>query len=436
MYEQLTMPEEQYPVKPGYMRCIGNTVSYISFKEFNDYDKEYVESLKTAQESNQLQFFCACCPENTLPLNITSNGVMRVKNNGQQELHMESCPKSTHYNTWIQENLKGAKLDETNNKMIFHISLPGVIKSKSTSTSSSSSESSKAPDSKMKLLEMARTLNSIAWEKQTFSKKKEIAIANKEKRTADWSYKSSQDFIRLIYGISNDILIQVGSQIGSLHDICYRKDDFFSCTDFRKRFFIYAEIDKLSPYKPERKYQYITLKAPSNKSPSKLPIRVHTEDYDKLFMHVDMDADTNTTLALAGYINHSIFTGTDKTVNEWATLLKGVVFYTSKNGLFAETPYTAQLIDTLCEKKILFKKPYVPLENYYNTMPTLQIERLRNKDILIDILQEGDTKTLEEHAKWGSDNAEFTCYLLEDGKEEPEDFIARINSTSQENTEE
>ncbi|MBQ7067153.1 MAG: hypothetical protein IJN92_10080 [Lachnospiraceae bacterium] len=346
---------------------------------------------------------------------ITANNVIRVKNNKLQDEHMKSCPKSVHYEKWVAGNKKGTKSDEDGNIM-FNIVLPSVIKSNSSGSSSSASAGDKEnTEHRTSLQDMVIKLNAIAWEKQTFSKKKEIALANREKRPQTWEYKSNHDFIRLIFGISNDIGIKVGNHFGKLADICYRRDVFYQCEDFRQRFFMYATIDKISEYKEERKYQYITVNMPSDKSKNKATIRIPTVIFDVMIQGKE-DIMEGTHRILAGYVHRSMFKNEDGTVTDWITMLKGVILYTAENGLYAEDGYTANLINRLCEKRVIFKRPYQPLENFGDTIPAVMIERLRSKHILIDTA--ASTREYNKKLNWSLDNPEYDCIILK-----PEDDI-------------
>lgn len=401
-------------VKTGYMRVVGKQVNYLSFKEFLSYDRPVALRMRERVKNGELSLFCACSPENNLELSITETGIVRVKNNKLQELHQHSCPKSIHYHTWVNTSKKGMFQVGEDGQIIFNITLPSVIKSESCSSSSTSS--SKSTSVHTSLLEMISSLNAIAWEKQTFSKKKAISLAKRNNVPVDWFYKTSDEFIRLIFGVSNDIFVKNGESVIPFYELCYRKDVYYANTDFRQRFFIYAEIVKESPYVEERKYQYITLKMYSDKG-SRSVVRILTEHY--LPMFEEHPVTDNTVRVLAGYINRSLFQD-----NDWMTLLKGFVIYTSLNGLYAENDYVAAVFNYLSEKKLIFKRCYQPIEAYGGNIPTLIIERLHGKDILVDFVA---TKQMRSKRYSISKNQnEYDVFIFLHHEYEPEHIYQMI----------
>lgn len=415
--------------KTGYVRLVdtySDNDTYLSFRELSYYNDDMLSMLRQKLDKGTCHMYCACSAYDDLELSITTNNVIRVKNNGLQDRHKESCPKSIRYGAWLAENMAGAGFVSEAEKVVFQITLPGVdsVSNSSSSVSSSSGNGSH----KIRLMEMVKTLNSMAWEKQTYSKKKAISVSRKQGRPLDFRYKDSREFSHLIYGISNDIYVQYGSTLTTFNSLYYRVEDFYACMDFRRRFFVYAEIERISPYKPERKYQYITLKMPGNKSKNKTVVRVTTDKFIKMFDVKDLNNSYETKRILAGYVNHSIYNSmTGDSTSEWMTLLKGVVFFISGNGLFAETEYVAKLIDMLCNMPVIFKRPYMPLESYRNLIPTMMIEVYKGKDILIDVVTSSD-KEYSKRLSYADDNSEYDCIVLRDGDDLDgvKDWIARL----------
>lgn len=249
-------------LKVGYFRKIDNVTgnaTYVNYKEFYNWEEKNRARLKQLADNGAVKLCCACCLEDTLELTITSNFVIRVKNNKLQESHMDSCPKSVHYANWNDSSGNGIKNTEDED-IIFNIALPSVVKSKSSSSSSSGGTGTGTPrDKRTGILEMVTTLNKVAWEKQTFSKKKEIREANKAGLPQTWVYKTLEEFNRLMFGVANDIYARVKGQMMPFINLCYRKDLFYACNDWRVQWFIYAEIIRVGEVKTERKYQYVTV---------------------------------------------------------------------------------------------------------------------------------------------------------------------------------
>ena len=79
------------------------------------------------------------------------------------------------------------------------------------------------------------------------------------------------------------------------------------------------------------------------------------------------------------------------------------------NGLILSHEYEKDILDTLCQRRILFKKPLLPLDSYGGYIPTALIEQQKGKDILIDI-----ASTNQEFTKKSvlvEDNPEFVVLL-------------------------
>ena len=369
-------------IKIGYFRKVYHDGSWdlTSYLEYNNKSDDEKDHLREETESGRVRLYCACSAENDLELMITKNRVIRVKNNGKQDLHKNSCPKSEKYASYIVENETGIRIDDNN--LCFNVAIPSGNTSGGTTTTSTTSE----PDPSKKraaLLLMVSTINNYAWEKQTFSIKKQIAEANKQNMAPSWEYKDTYHFNRLFFGVTNEIAIQNGKKRFMLHEICYRSDIFFQAP-YTSRFFIYAIIDRVSPVEKSKKYQYITLKMASQFSPQRATVRVLTEQYLKMTEDFDEKTDLRG-MILSGYVRHdNPFPGQQKP-GDWITLLKGCIFRTSSNGLYAESEYVSYLIDALAGEHILFKRPYHALEYYGSLIPTILVERLRGKDIIIDV---------------------------------------------------
>lgn len=399
-------------IKIGYFRKVDSSglVSYISLKEFYSlWDDESKAWLKKNNEMGQCRLFCACCQDDILELSVTANYVVRVKSNHQQAEHAASCPKSTLYNHWNDTSQNGIKATE-DEQLVFNIALPSVMKSTSSSSSSSSSSSNgDGSNKRTNILDIVVSLNKMAWELQSYSIKKKIREARKEGAAPSWEYKDIDAFNRLIFGISNRVYARVRGEIIPFIHLAYRKDLFYECDDWRRQWFIYAVIDKISEVKPQRKYQYVTVRMPSLQSKNKAVIRVETELYYKIFNGYEEQVD-GTSRILSGYICRKSFDNTDGTVSEWMNLLKGVVVYVNRFGLYCENTSIAEVSNYMCDRRLIYKRPYLPLENYGSEIPTFMIECFNKKDIIIDL---PPTDALySKRQLYVKDNPEFDIHLI------------------------
>lgn len=413
-------------VKTGYFRTITEYgENYISYKEFQSYEPESVAQMRRMTQDGRLRLYCACNECNELELSITAAGVIRVKTNHQQDKHKESCPKSTVYTRWVAEHGNGIYGNE-DSQVIFNIAMPAVIKrtyEKRESNGSGEENSKKEVTHKRtSLTEMIRALTSIAWEKQTYSKKKEIKEARKKGEIPNWQYKTYEEYIRLIFGVSNDIAIQVEGQVVPLRAICYHKDTFYANDDYRIRYFMYAEIDRIAEFKEDRKYQYITVKMPSDKSKYKATVRILTEDFKE--MVEEAPEKEGMRRVLAGYIHRSRFQNkNDGSISDWITMLKGNICYTTSHGLYVGNELEKAIADRLCEERVIFLKPYMPIEAYGNLVPAFIIEKFKGKSILIDTAL--STREYNKKAVFAENNEEYECFILRD-ESEIEELLIKI----------
>lgn len=418
-------------VKIGYARLVNETTTnYISYSELNGRDDKYMDNLRLLLNSKKVKLYCACCQDNDFELTVTANNVIRVKNNGKSQYHEESCPKSEQYKEWLRKHEHGVEKDESG-KITLNISLPSIKRDTiikvveeeeddktkspgdndtSTKTESTDEENKEKKERNYKttLHDMIYSINAIAWEKQTFSVKKEISIALKNKVPPAWNYKDNYEFTRLVFGVTNSININHRGNTYSLNDICYRSDKFFNSQINWNHWFIYTEIINIPEIKPDWKYQYITVKMPSNVSKSKATIRVQTQDFKDLFEDFKEIKDGHR--MIAGYVYHTRYTKEDKSVVDWINLIKGEVFYVSANGLYATDQYEVDLINMLSKNHLLFKKPYESLQSYGNEKPTLLIERYNMKNKIIDVCR--STKELNKRTTLAKNTKEYDCTIL------------------------
>ena len=373
--------------KIGAFRITGKWNMTYTYEEAYARGAEFLEALYRMAQKGDVSLFCACHEQNDLPLMITKSNVIRVASNNQQELHMDCCPKSTHYTTWVAENeqSQGVVINE-DMRITFHIAIPSGVKSTGGSSSSASSgESNPDPFRKRTAIyDMCRIVNCLAFQKQGYSIKKQIGIARKEGRVPDWRYKNKQDFNRLWYGVSNDVDIKHRDEVEPLHNILYHANAFFKA-DFKEKFFVYAEVDKLHEYKEGRKYQYITLKMPSNVSATKAVVRFASDEYESLKDELD-GAEEGITFMLCGYVRHDTYRPDNEPEKQYITLLKYAVLPISDlYGVYLRHPLEAPLLHKLMENQVLFYRPWNAVSEYGDNIPSIIIQKKNGKDLLVDI---------------------------------------------------
>lgn len=382
---------------------------YMSYEEFYESGEQYRRSLRQEAGEGKVSLFCACCECDELPLMITQNLVIRVATNRGQANHLNACPKSEVYKQWASENKNGLLEIDEDGKLCFNITVPSGIPAAG-SSSSSSAESSKSTGAKQRanVVDLVTAVSDYAWQKQTYSIKKNIKTCRQEGKKPDWNYKSFDEFIRLFFGVTAEIDVHWKQSYRHLKDLCYRSDVFFKA-DYKEKFLVYAKIERISDYKQERKYQYITLRMRSDKSPNKAVVRVQTdkflrEDYEDLKVRI-----TGRTIMLAGYARHDIIKEDDGTLSHWITMINFAFIETASNGLILRHEFEKDLIDRLCKRRVLFKRSLLPLINYPFNQPTAIIERQNGKDILIDICKSGQEYAKKENAV--KNNPEFEVLL-------------------------
>lgn len=421
--------------RPGYFRIIANQHSEImAYSEFYERGAEFAEAMKKQAENGRIRLVCACCSDKELSLSITQKGVLRVAENSHQAVHAENCPKSVYYNRWLSQNESGLYIAD-NNQLIFNITMPGDSKSESSSSGSSNTETKEKKNAKehASIVDMMSKVNALALEKQTFSIKKQIGVANKENRKPEWNYKSIQDFNKLIYGVSNDVLIHIKvqsqPQLIPLVNLYYKKDIFYKAS-YKNKFLIYARVLRLAKFNEDRKYQYITVQMPSNKSAYKAVIRILTEDYKKVLgdneVPIEEDIKEPDNYVLTGYVRHDMYQAKD--TNEethWITFIKGKVIRVSNNGFYCRHSGEQKIYDELAKRHIVFKRPLVPIKEYDNSIPTLIIERRNKATIVVDICKSGQELSKKEEIA-SADKSGLYRYVLRKKRFVAKDVIDEI----------
>lgn len=402
-------------IKIGSFRiCYRNgSIAYMPYTEFYERSTDYRQQLKAAADKKEVELFCACSSENDLPLTITQKLVIRVATNKGQANHKESCPKSEVYETWASEHKNGLMEIDEDGKLCFKITVPSGLPSKESSSSGASGEKKETSGAKQRAntVDLVTSVCAYAWQKQTYSIKKNIKTRRAEGRRPDWDYKNFDDFMRLFFGVTNDIDVYWQQSYHHLNDLCYHLDKFMAA-DYTQKFLIYARVEKLSEWKEDRKYQYITLQMRGPKSANKATVRILTENlveknYTELAEKVQ---DRSQKLILTGYARHDSFKDKETgQLQHWITMLNAAVIMAADNGLILSHEYEKDILDTLCQRRILFKKPLLPLDSYGGYIPTALIEQQKGKDILIDI-----ASTNQEFTKKSvlvEDNPEFEILL-------------------------
>lgn len=394
-------------IKAGYIRIISveGEESYLSYDEAT---KERMAMYKSDYDVGLIKLYCACSLENHLELTITADHVVRVKRNEQQDLHMESCPKSIRYTAWKSEKEQG--VFESDDGMIFRISEPSLYKSTSKSSKKSEDEEDEKEEKekrerKIAFLEMMKVINANTWLLQTYSKKKEIGLANRANRQQDWKYKSLDEFLKQMYASMGKFRVHVRNQIFFLSDKLYKSKEYEESVDPGCNWIIFSKIVRISEYKKERKYQYVTLALSSDKG-NRTPVRIKTELYDRLFQGYEEQEGMHA--LLAGYITKS-------TYDDWRIFYSGGILWVSENGLFVENKTEATVINFLAQNRIIFNRPKHALENYRDLKPTVRIERLHGKDILIDVVSSKQEYNIRKEI--AEDNPEYDCIVIMENTE-------------------
>lgn len=160
---------------------------------------------------------------------------------------------------------------------------------------------------------------------------------------------------------------------------------------------------------------------------NKAVIRVETEHFMKIMQGYEDELGQQPDgrhLVLTGYISRKSFTGNDGTVSEWMNLIKGIVVEVNDYGMIVENELVNQVASFLAKERIIFKRPYMPLENYGSEIPTFMIERLNAKNIIIDIPSSSE---YEKRAVYAQNNSEYDCILLQEGESFEEKIWQLLN---------
>ena len=446
-------------VKTGYFHIRGEINSLMTYQEYYERGIDFRERLYKMQQAGRITFCCACISDDSLPLNISKNYVLRVASNKQQELHAESCPKSMHYPEWVaKHNDKGRLHDENNEGMLCfnvcfptgkNISLDDEIEEAEKDVCLENNEKDEGlsnelddncespiaceePDNedpaesnslgRASITGMTKTINMYTWLRQTYSIKKSISDAHKHGLPPSWDYKSIDDFNRHFFGVSNDVGLQHGKEQLTLHDICYQKDKFYK-SDYRSRYFMYAVVEEFPrEVHQDWKYQYVKVRMPSELGASKAVVRIETQMYSKMLDIVNRTEADSFPFILTGYVRHDAFNGRDGKLSQWITLLKGVFLRVTNHGLYTESEYTGKVLDLLADNHILYYRPTEAVENFGEYHATAIIGRLKSKDILIDVAK--NTREYNAKTRFIEGNPEFDVVLIK--KDTPLDEVATM----------
>ena len=135
----------------------------------------------------------------------------------------------------------------------------------------------------------------------------------------------------------------------------------------------------------------------SNNS-NKTTVRIKTEEY--LNMIEDVDLENINDYVLAGYVHRSCFE--DK---EWMTFIKGAFCLVSNNGLYSENKYIASVFDYLSKMQVIYKRCYQPISCYGEYIPTMVIENIHGKSVLIDFVRTKQMRS--KRSAFVKDNPEY-----------------------------
>lgn len=425
-----------YLVKVGYFRYDNDGSSgYIAYNDFNSWSDGVKKKWKENLDSGAVKLHCACCQDNSLKLTITADYKIRVANNKLQDQHKQSCPKSIHYPTYSNTAAKNGILMNEDGVAVLNIALPSpFLKEKESPDADEEVVIEEAnleelleelvkedqKEEKIKkesyhrtnILQTAMFINKVAFEKQTFSIKKAIRQARENKLPrAEIEYKDFSDFTRLIFGVSNDIIVNCKYGTIPFSDLLYQKERYYANEDSTRHWYIYAKILGYSEYKEERKYQYMKILLPSMNTKT-TTVRIPTAQFDAIREKYDSYKEfTDCNPVLVGYVVRKHFKPISGQESDWMQLLKGEVILTAKSGLYAATERSAQAINYLTDHRLLFLTPYVCPEGYLQTPPAIVITRFKDKDILFDF---PDTK--KEYKKlmeFKEQTEEYECLIFD-----------------------
>lgn len=362
-----------------------STVGYADF--YHSWTDAQKELLYEKYRSNRACLFCGCNEEDILPLMITKDRVIRVKENGRQDEHMPFCPKSENYSSFIELNNNGILQDQD---MCYYIrlSIPSGVSHSSGGSSSTSSAKSESATHRTTLKDIARLLNYYALEKQTFSIKRKI------KQREPWEYKDSHAMIRLMYGCANDIkcLVSGAEEPLPLSSVAYHPAKYFANFDYRRQFWFFAIVDKLGEFNPKYKYQYVYLRMKGRENEERVKLRVETEMFAKLFLIdgklLELPLEEDGFVVLTGYLHRRYFPAKDdKPASDNMELSKGTLCRINKYGILSDNEYLRKATDLLCSSKIIFTKPLFQVEELYGEdLPDFMIKRYHDKSCLIGIV--------------------------------------------------
>lgn len=400
-------------MKPGYVRIKGAINKTISFDELYSFTEDAKQRLRDEEIKGNIKFYCACRDDKALELHMAKNLFLRVAQNGQQDQHADNCPKSIVYEQNMRQMLDTrvySDYDEySTEKGIFRMSFPALWEKDEDyePIPTGKKRKIKPRTKKTPMLDMFIYLNIRAWTLQQYSIKKKIRDAIAEQKKPEWEYKSFADFQKLFFANTHNVNVEISKNVVPLYDLIYKKSTFYESAN-TDQYIICAKVISVSPYKEDRKYQYVTLEMPSKMSAYKAAVRIPTKKYDKMKDILEKPIDGAYTL-LFGWVFHSLRIDENNKENDWIHMTRGCAVYVAKNGLYAVTKEEVKLINELCRRKKLFTRPLYPQLSYGGNMATVEIERLNGKNILIDIPH--SSKDFNARTELVKDNPEYDIHI-------------------------
>lgn len=384
-----------------------SAVGYHDFPGWLDITKKRIYD---EFKAGRIGLFCDCSEKNELPLMITKDFVIRVAENGRQDAHKEYCPKSESYALWSLRNGKGGvALD--NGGMFLQVAIPALFPKKEKPEEEydslveeeedegeyvSSEEESSVNDSddknqkmieekekqedkihKSSLQKMIYYLSCMSFERQGWSIKKKMRESKENGTQLETRYKNSEDFRKLMFGVSNDIVLNIRSQNIAFGDVLYRKDTFYDESTAIGPYLIYAEVTKIN-YKKDRKYQYVTVKMSGKIKGTdsyRTTIRIYDKVFNKIFCpseklnylqnvtadYAEMVQIDGVTIYLTGWVRRDVWNQNGE-YSVWCTMIKGTLTFAEATcGLYVESKFEAAVIGGLVRRNVLFECPYLPL---------------------------------------------------------------------------
>lgn len=326
-------------------------------------DEGLLLSLKERNEKGEIKLRCGCSKDIELKISNAKspylyNATRQFKHSLDCCRHHEFVGLSPYEKAWSYDEEKGIHIVR-----IESLLLPQSTEIKKTANITTSNpiyhEGRGTKKNVSTILGLARRINMMAWESMVLGHKQKIP---------DTKYELAKQ----VYGVASHI--RLSNKRTTLNEMFYKRINIRSVKVNKDIYFVYMYVDDLeegSLYDGTKKDILLCEDAFGNTN----RFYVDKEEFEQK----KKNEPHSSKFVVAGFAYKE-----DK-YHRYMTLNNYCLMPVSESGLFCESSHEKNIYDFLCNNKIRFYKPYLPIEEYGNYIPDGLILNEKNKDIIFEV---------------------------------------------------